>query len=163
MAADFKSLGRNEQGALIAGGLAIILSFFGRYISVSVDGGKALGFSYSAGSNAWTSYATFGMLLLIAAVAVIAVKAFAGESLPAGVPWNLVAAAAAAVGTLLLILRALTVDDGGLSGVSAGPGWSGYLLWVAAIALTVFAALSLKDSGEKISDFNKGNDAPPAA
>ena len=33
MAVDFKSLGKFEQGALIAGGLSIILSFFPQLLS----------------------------------------------------------------------------------------------------------------------------------
>jgi len=162
MAVDFKSLGKFEQGALVAGALAIILSFFGSYVTASYDGPGNL--SVSSGTNAWTSYATLGILLVIVSVAVVAVKAFAKDVLPAGVPWNLVAAAAAGLGTLLLILRALFPGDtGGIPGIDVGPGWSGYLLWIAGIALTVFTALSFKESGEKLPDLNKGNDAPPAA
>lgn len=163
MAVDFKSLGKNDQGALIAGALAIILSFIGSYITVSYDGpgSSALG-NISGGTNAWTSYATFGVLLIIASTAVMGIKAFAKENLPDGIPWNLVATALAALGTLLLILRAVFAGGPSMGGVSVGPGWSGYLLWIAAIALTVFTALSFKDSGEKMPDMPK-KDTPPAA
>jgi hypothetical protein len=154
MAVDFKSLGKFEQGALIAGGLSIILSFFGSY--VTVDAGPI-----SVGTSAWDSYATFGVLLVVAATAVVAVKAFAKESLPDGVPWNLVALAAAGLGTLLLILRAFTYPDGGLGSVDIGPGWSGWLLFITTIALTVFTFLSFRESGEKIPEINK-KDTPPA-
>lgn len=162
MAADFKALGRNDQGALIAGGLAILLSFFGSYVTVSYDGpgSVALG-GVSAGTNAWTSYATLGVLLIVASTAVVAIKAFARENLPDGVPWNLVAAATAGLGTLLLILRALFPGSADVAGISVGPGWSGYLLWIAAIALTVFTVLSFRDSGEKMPEMNKGGDTPP--
>lgn len=162
MAVDFKSLGKFEQGALVSGALAIILSFFGSYVTASYDGPGAGALSTSAGTNAWTSYATLGVLLIIASTAVVAVKAFAKESLPDGVPWNLVAAGTAGIGTILLILRALFPGGGNLPGLDVGPGWSGYLLWIAGIALTVFTALSFKDSGEKIPEINK-KDTPPAA
>lgn len=155
MAADFKSLGKNEQGALIAGGVAIILSFIGSYVTVSAG-------PVSAGTSAWDSYATLGVLLIIASTAVVGIKAFSKETLPDGVPWNLVAAGAAGLGTILLILRAFTYSDGGLgSAVDVGPGWSGWALFVAAIALTVFTFLSFKESGEKIPEIKK--DTPPAA
>ena len=156
MAADFKSLGKNEQGALIAGGLAIILSFIGSYVTVSAG-------PISSGTSAWDSYATLGVLLVIAATVVVALKAFSKETLPDGVPWSLVAVGAAGLGTLLLILRAFTYSDGGLGdAVDIGPGWSGWALFVAGIVLTVFTFLSFKESGEKMPDLNK-KDTPPAA
>lgn len=167
MAADFKALSRNDQGALVAGVLALLFSVFGAYVVASVDGGDDLPISVdtSSGVNAWNSWATLGMLLILVAVAVVAIKAFAAQSLPDTVPWRLVALAAAGLGTLLVILRALTADGGGSFGsvsVSVGPGWSGWLLFIAAIALTVFTALAFKDSGEKLPEVNKKND-PPAA
>jgi len=156
---DIKSLGKFEQGALIAGVLAFVFSLFNAYVRVSVDGGDSLpGFNVSAGTNAWTSYATLGMLLVLVATAVIAVKAFAKDVLPAGIPWTLVALVAAGVGTILLILRALTAG-GSAPGVSVGPGWSGWVLFVATIVLTVFTALLFKESGEKIPEINKDKPA----
>ena len=156
MAVDFKSLGKFEQGALIAGGLSIILSFFGAYVRVS--GG---GVSQNV-SSAWDSYGTLGILLVIAATVIIAIKAFASENLPDGVPWSLVALATAGLGTLLLILRAFTYSDGGFSGVDVGPGWSGWALFITTIALSAFTFLLFKESGEKMPDLNK-KDTPPAA
>ncbi|MEV7396660.1 hypothetical protein [Aeromicrobium sp. NPDC092404] len=165
MAVDFKSLGKFEQGALIAGLIAIIVSFISKYVVVSIDGGKDIpGVSFSNGISAWHSYATLGMLLIVAATVIVGVKAFAKENLPDGVPWNLVALVAAGLGTLLVILRAFFngVETGGISGVDVGPGWSGYLLFVAGIALTVFTFLSFKESGEKLPEVNKNNNTPPA-
>jgi hypothetical protein len=166
MAVDFKSIGKFEQGALIAGVLALILSFISNYVTASYDGPGDL--NVSAGTNAWTSYATLGILLVIAATAIVAVKAFARENLPDGVPWNLAAAALAGVGTLLLILRAVFPGGPDGAGYSIGPGWSGYLLFIAGIALTVFTVLSFRESGEKLPQGNKNNGgttppAPPAA
>ena len=155
MATDFKSLGKFEQGALVAGAVSIILSFFSAYVRVSFDGRMSIpGVNFSSGTSAWTSYATLGMLLVVAATAIVAVKAFAKGSLPARVPWNLVALAAAALGTFLIIIRALTFGGGG-SGISVGPGWSGWLLFLATIALTAFTALSFRESGEKVPQIGK--------
>lgn len=158
MAVDFTSLGKFEKGALVAGGLSVLLSFFTAYIKVSYSGGAKVlpGLDFSHGLNAWTSYAMFGVLLVIAATAIVAVKAFAKDILPAGIPWNLAALAAAGLGTLLIILRALTVGGGG-AGVSVGPGWSGWLLFVSTIVLTACTALSFKESGEKIPELGKKN------
>ncbi|EFQ84232.1 hypothetical protein HMPREF0063_10948 [Aeromicrobium marinum DSM 15272] len=151
---DFKALGKFEQGALVAGGVSLILSFFDRYLRISFDTGIS-GIGGTFGSNAWTSYATLGMLLIVAATAVVAVKAFAATSLPDGVPWNLVAFATATLGTILIVLRAITAGDG------VGPGWSGYLLFLSTIALSVMTFLSFRASGEKVPEIKK--DTPPAA
>ncbi len=157
MAVDFKSLSKNDQGALIAGALTIILSFFTAYISVSFKGNKVLGsMNMSTGISAWHSYATLGILLIVGATVLVAVKAFANDQLPANVPWNLVILAAAGVGTLLLILRPFTIGGGGF-GASVGPGWSGWILFVTAIVFTVFAFLSFKESGEKIPEMKKAD------
>jgi hypothetical protein len=161
MAADFKALDKNIQGALIAGGLATIVSFFSAFISVSYDSKLTGGIDLSSGISAWHSYATLGVLLVIAATAIIAIKAFAADSLPDGVPWNLAAFVAAALGLLLLILRPLTIGGGG-SGVSVGPGWSAFLLWILVAALTYFTFTLFQASGDKMPDLNK-KDTPPAA
>ena len=144
MATDFASLDTNTKGALASGGLALILSFFTSYVTVSIAG-------FSAGTSAWHSYATLGILLVIAATAVVAVQAFAAESLPDGVPWSLTAFAASALGALLIVLRAVTVSPG-------HPGWSGYLLFIAVIALGFFSFQLFKASGEKIPEVG-GNKA----
>ncbi len=163
MAVDFKSLGKFEQGALVAGAVSIILSFIPKYVVVSIDGGKDIpGLSFSSGISAWHGWAFVGMLLIVAATAIVAVKAFAAENLPDGVPWNLVAAAAAGLGTILIIIRAFTVGDSGLGSVDVGPGWSGWLLFITTIAVTAFTFLGFKESGEKMPDINKKNDTPPA-
>jgi hypothetical protein len=161
MAADFKALDKNTQGALIAGGVATILSFFSSYISISYDSKLTGGIDLSSGFSAWHSYATLGILLVIASTAIIALKAFSADTLPDGIPWNLAAFGAAALGLLLLVLRPLTIGGGG-NGVSVGPGWSGYVLWLVVAALTYFAFTLFQASGDKMPDLNK-KDTPPAA
>lgn len=158
---DLKAVNKNDLGAMIAGVVALFFSFFSYYARASV---KGFG---SAGTSAWDSYATLGMLLILVALAAAAVFAFAGQVLPAGVPWRLIAAGVAGLGTLLLILRAFTYGDGGagFSGVdvSVGPGWSAYLLFIATIAMTVFLVLGGLGAGQKFSDFqNLGNKGGPS-
>lgn len=158
MAVDFKTLGRNDQGALVTGALAVIFTFIGSYLTVS---SKAGGFSASAGHNAWDGVGVLGSLLLVAALAIVAARIFAADSLPAGVPWNLVTAAAAGLGTIILIIKGLTFDANiptvasSVAKIDAGVGWSGWVLFILAIAFTVFAALGFKASGEKIPEIGK--------
>lgn len=137
----FKQLGLNEQATMAAGVVAIILSFFPAYVTVSLG-------PYSSGATAWHSFATVGILLVIVATALAALKAFAVEYLPAGVPWTIVITACAGLGTLLLLLRGLTVTHAGL-------GWSGWVLVIAGVVMTAFAALALKASGEDLSQFKQ--------
>lgn len=163
MATDFKSLGRIDQGVLISGAIAVVLTFFGAYVSASshVDGRK-----YGGGESAWHGWSLPGSLLLVGALVIIIFRIFAPAQLPPGVRWNLLALAAAALGTVILVLKALTYGPPeGLTraDISTGPGWSGWMLLVVAIAFTVLAALSLRDSGEKMPDFKKKKNTPPAA
>ena len=155
MPVDMKTIPKNHLGALIAFVLAFILSLIGSYVVASYEAPDVAGVDFgdsSVGTNAWVSYATFGMLLLILAAAIVAARAFAPQALPSGVPWQLIALAAAALGTLLIIGRALTASESSSAfGVeaSSGPGWSGYALFVAAIAQTVFTGLGFRESGEE--------------
>ena len=163
---DLKTIGTFNLGALVAGVVALIFSFIPSFYRVSVD--AAAGFSGSEGVSAWKEWGVLGMLLVILAVAVVALKAFKVAGVPAGLPLTLVAVVAAALGLLFLVICALTVgpevpafvDD---SSVSMGIGWSGYIVLLATLALVVFTALSFKDSGEKVSDFNRGGHNPPPA
>ena len=59
---DLKQVSRNDKGVLGAGIVALIFSFVSHYYGGSVNVG---GFHYSAGVNAWHSYAFFGMLLIL--------------------------------------------------------------------------------------------------
>jgi hypothetical protein len=156
MAVDLNSLKTNDKGVLGAAIGVFIFSFFGSYVTVSFGG-------FSAGTDAWHSYAVLALLLLFAAAVIVAIKAFALVELPdIGVGWALITTACAALGAFLLILRALTY-----SGNSVSIGWSGYLLFILAIAETVFAAMGFRESGEKTpwadrTSGSSGSGAPPA-
>ena len=144
MAGKTGSLSTNERGVLIAGAVAALLSFFPGYITVTFDG-PGFDESYSA----WTGSATVGMVLLLGGAALIGIEALSDGTLPEVVPWHLIAVAAAVLGTLSIILRALTAGSSA-PGANVGPGWSGWLLFVAAISLTVFAVRSFRVSDEAL-------------
>ena len=173
MAFDIKALSKNDQGLLISGAVTVVLLFFPAYVKASVKAkGSGLGaFAASESKNGFVEWATFGTLLLIAAFVIVVLKVVVGNVLPAGAPWNLVIAGLAGLGTLILIAYAFTFGEdvpGGLGDqidVSTGPGWSGWVLLIAAIVFTVFAALGFRDSGEKLPQANKngGTTPPPAA
>lgn len=173
MAFDIKALSKNDQGLLISGAVTVVLLFFPAYVKASVkakDSGLG-GFGASESKNGFVEWATFGTLLLIAAFVIVVLKVVVGNVLPDGVPWNLVVAALAGLGTIILVLYAFTFGPdvpssvGDSIDISTGPGWSGWVLLLAAIVFTVFAALGFRDSGEKLPQANRngGTTPPPAA
>jgi hypothetical protein len=138
------TLSRNEQGVLVAAALAALLSLFPGYITVTFDGR-----GFDASYTAWTGSATVGMVLLLGGAALIVLEAFSEGTLPEVVPWHLISVAAAAFGTFLITLRALTAGSD-LPGAHVGPGWSGWLLIAVSICLTAFAVLSFRDSEDAL-------------
>ena len=149
---DINSINRNDLGVMIAGLVALIASFF-PFVGIDTPFGDA-------SDNAWRSYAVLGLLLLFAAAILIALKTFT-TALPSNLPIGLhvAAAAMAALGTLLLILHAFTAKAGP---IELDPKWGAWVLFVAGIAVTVFAVLGMRESGEKIPDFRGGGSTPPA-
>lgn len=139
-----QSMSRNEQAVLVAAAAALILSLIPRFINVTFEGRGA-----DMSTNAWSSYSTIGMVLILGAAALIGVEALSDTALPKAVPWHLVAVVIAVLGMLLIVLRALTAGSDA-QGADVGPGWSGVLLIVAAIALSAFAVLVFRESAEQI-------------
>jgi hypothetical protein len=155
----------NDLGVMAAGVAAFVFSFLPYWgYSVSTKGFGGGSFSISA----WHGYATLGLLLLFIAAGLVAARVFGGVTLPdAPVGWHVIVAGLAALGTLLVILRAFTIGGASYSGlggsISSGVRWGGYLLFLAAIAETVFAVMAMRESGETVS-FERGTpDAPPPA
>ena len=144
MADGGRQLSKHERGVLIAAATATVVSLLPWYIQVTFDG---KGFDTS--SNAWSGYSTIGMVLLLGAAALIGIEALSGDTLPDVVPWRLFAVVAAVLGTFLIVLRAMT-EGSSVPGAHVGPGWSGYLLFFVAIALTAFCILTFRESEEKI-------------
>jgi hypothetical protein len=163
MPVDLNSIKKTDLGALVAGALALVVSLFPSFLTAKVGGGSDLGVLYYdsyGGVSAWNGAGALGMLLILAATALVAVRVFAPHVLPAGVPLNLVAAALAAVGTLILVLRILTRSESVEPfDIRIGPGWSGILLLLLTIALTVCTALGFKGSGEALPWQKQGSAA----
>jgi len=142
--------GKDLERALVAVGvLAVIATFLPYYgAKITMEG---VDLSYSV--NAWHSYAILGDLLLVAAVVVAAVRAYAPLQLPpqlsgAGpVGGYGLTAALAGLGTLLVFARAVSTPhiDGALApGISFGIQWGGYLLFLLGIAETALAVLAAR-------------------
>ena len=150
MADGGSQLSKNEQGVLVAAAVATILSLLPWYVTVTFDG---KGFDTS--TTAWTGFSTIGLVLLLGAAALITIEALSDGTLPKVVPWRLISVCAAVLGTVLIILRALT-EGSSAPGANVGPGWSGFLLFLAAIAVTTYTIRAFRDSEEKIdlSDVN---------
>ena len=138
---DLKQINRNDQLIIGGGGLAFIASFL-PYVGVSYSG---FGAHFSAHINAWHGFALLGLLFIFAAAVIVALRVFANATmptLPLGI--NVVIAGLAALGTVLVILRAVTYSHVSIE-------WGGYVLFIAAIAETVGAVLNFQASGEKIA------------
>ena len=166
--ADLRQLPRHDQGVLAAGLLVFIASFF-PYYGYSLSGkapGNVFGFSTSHSWTAWHSYATVGLLLILAATIVAAVQVFAASSLPEmPVSWNLVVLGLSALGTLLFILRSFTLDSGDIGPLSYGLKWGAYVVMILCLAHTAFAFLRMRAAGESMPWAQHGGAAPqpPAA
>ena len=164
---DVRQLPRNDQGVLAAGVLVFIASFFPYYgYSLSGKVGNPLGINASHSWTAWHSYATLGLLLVLAATIVAAVQVFAGESLPEmPVSWNLVVLGLSALGTLLFIIRSFTLDSGDIGPLSYGLKWGAYVVMILCLAHTAFAFLRMREAGEPMPWAQHGDPAaqPPAA
>jgi len=146
---DLKQVSRNDKGVLGAGIVALIFSFVSHYYGGSVNVG---GFHYSAGVNAWHSYAIFGMLLILLATVVAAIRVAGAAQLPKlPVGPNLLIAGLAGLGTLLVLVRGLTAGSGGGPGYSYGIQWSGYIVIIAGVIETAFAIMNFLASGEKLA------------
>ena len=166
MAFDANSVKTTDWGVMGCAAGLLIFSVFDSYVTVSFEGGDELGgaFDASYGISAWNSYAVLGVLLLLAVGAFAAVRVFANITLPSiPVGWNLVAAGVAALGTLLLVLRAFTYDEGpSIAQVDVGPGWSGWVVMLLAVGVTVFSVLAFRESGET-APWQQRQSQPPAS
>lgn len=131
-----------DKIALGAGALFFIFSLFGGFIHVSVS---FAGFGSGSGTTgtAWHSWGAVAVLLVLASVILVGLKAMEGL-LPSTIPAPLIAAGAAGLGWILLVLRAVT--GGGYpsgTGISISPGWSAYVLFVIGLAVVAATVIPL--------------------
>jgi hypothetical protein len=154
---DFKTLNKFDQAVLGLGALAFILSFF-HFITVSVSGAAGLaGLGGYGHVTAWHGWGFFGMLLVLAATALAAVRIFAPGSMPAlPIGINLLTCVLSALGFLFLLIEGLTNQkSAGAAGfkVSEHIGIAGWLLLLVVLAQAAAAFMLFKSSGEVMPDF----------
>jgi hypothetical protein len=153
------SLSRNDQIFLGAGVLTFIFSF------IDFAHVKVTGFAGSAGSiSAWHGIGTLAGLLILIAIVVAALTAFAPsalEQLP--VSGRLIAVGGAALGFVFFIIRWLTLPSQSFGGFHAGfhLAWGGYVTLILNIAMIAVGFLALKETGESMPWENRGTATPP--
>jgi hypothetical protein len=134
---DLKQIKRNDH-LVIGGGIVAFLASFMPYLGWSYGP-----FSYSV--NAWHSFAILGLLFIFAAAVITALRVFGNTSMPSlPVGPNVLVAGLAILGTLLVLIRGLTVTHYSLQ-------WGGYLVLLAGIAEAVGAFMNFQASGEKVA------------
>jgi hypothetical protein len=135
----FKHWGRQDWMVVGGGLVAFVFSLFD-YVGVS------LGHFGSFSINAWHSYAIVGMLLILAAAAgwaLLALKAIQIPKLP--VKWELIAATATSLGTLLIVVRAAAYPS------PVGIRFGGIVVILAGFVMTAGAVWALS-AGSAVSD-----------
>jgi hypothetical protein len=141
--ARLKALSPQDWMVVGGGGAAFIFSLF-PFVGVSFGP-----ISYSV--NAWHSYALLGVLLILAAAVTWTLRALDVVKLPP-VPepwtWSRIIAATSGLGSLLVLIRGLTIGSSGVAaaaarvGVNVGMRFGGYALVVAGVVMTVGAVLA---------------------
>jgi hypothetical protein len=153
-----RDVNTNDLGVMAAGVAVFVFSLLPYW---GLSGGNGFG-GLNVSITAWHGWALLGVLLLIAAAGVVAARVFAGVTLPPlPVGWHVVVAGLAGLGALLVIIRGFTYPHASFAGASYGVKWGGYLLFLAAIAETVFAVLALRESGEPLA-IDRDTTPPPA-
>jgi hypothetical protein len=148
----------NDWGVVGAGAVAIIGLFFHAYSVKSTV--KGFG-SYGGSLSGWHFKGLwFGVLFLAVAAAFVFIKVQGLMELPSlPIGPTLAVLTADALGTLFILIRVFTYPSVHATGVSAGASFGSYLILIAGIVATVFAALDFKSSGEDISDFKRITDS----
>jgi hypothetical protein len=142
---DAKKFSRRDWAVVGAAAVSFICLFLPWY-------GASYGF-FSASVSGWsTSYGWLGALLIIAAGVYLAL--YRSEVNLAKVPVTpaVVVLGAAVLGTLIVILRWITLPSGhaGITGFSYGPRVGIYLTIVAGVVQVVAAVALFRSSGEKL-------------
>jgi hypothetical protein len=153
---ELKQINRNDQVILGAGSLFLLLSFFAPFYGYTGPGGSSLS---SVGDG--NSFGLIGVVLILSAVVVVAVRAIAHASLPnLPVGPNVLVASLTTLGVVVLVLRGLTYP----SYHDFGFAWGSYIEFILAIVVIVFAVLNANAAGEKFAwNATAKNVASPAA
>jgi hypothetical protein len=155
VAGDGPRLPRRDWAVIIIGALVLIASFLPWEVASTTT---ALG-AYSGSDSAWNAgfAAWFGSLLCAAAAAAVAARRWGYSLGIRGAGPNLIVGGLAAAGTVLLVIRLLTLPRGGSYGIFGaaagygyGPGLGAYTGVGLAVIQTIIEALSLRASGERL-------------
>lgn len=119
-----------DGGVIALAGAAFVASFL-PYAGLSLKLGGIGAFSVTI--NAWHSFAILGLLALFAAGVATIIGVFGTSTSAQRVAFGIAAASAAALGTLLILVRGLTY------GLDVKLQWGGWVLIVVGVAETVCA------------------------
>jgi hypothetical protein len=161
---DFSKL-KTSDWVIAASGLVLFIASFLDWFTVSIDGGELFG-SVSDGGNGWDVgffWAGIPVLLGLAMIAVVAIRAFSPETklpdLPIG--WGqalFIAGVVAAAIVLLKLLIGEDVDGADILGVEIERAFGLFLASIAAIGLAVGGFLAWQDEKSGATSFA----GPPA-
>jgi hypothetical protein len=133
----FERAGKPISGPDVAAGALGVISFIAAFFPYVGFSGKTGGRTVSLSINAWHSYAVVGISLLVGAAVALVLGIAAASASPQAKPvLDLVAASMAAVGTLLVVVRALSYRHVSID-------WGGWIVIVAGAAETLSALASL--------------------
>ncbi len=142
----------------VLGGAAAlaVISLFLPWYSVSYHG-----FTYDSTSGFGTSWGWLGGLLIIAAGVYLVLQRSGVDLSKMPAPPSVIILGAAALGTLIMILRWVTLPS--YHGVSAGPAAGMYIAIICGIAEVVCAVMTFRSSGDKLPWADKPKTDPPSA
>jgi hypothetical protein len=139
----------------VLGGAAAlaVISLFLPWYSVSYHG-----VTYDSTSGFGTSWGWLGGLLIIAAGVYLVLQRSGVDLSKMPAPPSVIILGAAALGTLVMILRAITLPS--YFGVTAGPAAGMYIAIICGVAEVVCAVLTFRSSGDKLPWAAKPTDPP---
>ena len=141
---------KTSDWLMVAGGLGfLIFGTFFDWIDVSIDG-----LGSGSGANAFDFFFTGAVpWILIVGVGVIAFLLAGGVIKPGGAPWPLILLAAAALGTLLVLIRLIFPGLGeDTDGLDIGRGVGLILSTISAAVALAGAFMNFTASGGTLSD-----------
>jgi hypothetical protein len=152
----FSSLARNDQ-LFLGGALLAFICTFLPYDGISAGG-------FSASENGWHGIGFLACLLVLIALGIAAVGAFAASSVPElPVSLNMVTAGAEVLAVLFFVIHWLTLPSYGGFGVHVGLSlrWGGYATIIVTAATAVIGVMRLLASGEPMPWKKTGGAAAP--
>ena len=136
-----RNVNNNDLGVMAGGAALLVFSFFPWF------GLKG----FPGGGSGWNSglFSFLAIILGVGAAVLIGLRVFANVQLPRlQWGWNFIVLAAAAVATVLILLKLLIGYDTVLGGLDRKLGI--YLSFLSALAETAFAFFAFKLSGETL-------------